>query len=76
MAPETAWGESYGKAVDWWSFGTVLYILATGKYPFPNSNSELHTQLIFHGYKTPMGTSPLFNNFLEQVIWNLIGIFC
>lgn len=67
MAPEIAWGEFYGKAVDWWSYGTVLYILLTGNYPYPNSHAESHTKLIFHGYKNPDGASKQFSDLLKQV---------
>jgi serine/threonine protein kinase len=67
MAPEIAWGGFYGFAVDWFSYGTILYILFTGKYPFPNGHAELHTQLVFHCYKAPDEASPSFKDFLERV---------
>lgn len=29
-APEVLEGKGYGKAVDWWSFGTLMYEMLTG----------------------------------------------
>ncbi|EGG23719.1 hypothetical protein DFA_05853 [Cavenderia fasciculata] len=34
LAPEILKGEKYGKAVDWWSFGTLMYEMLSGLPPF------------------------------------------
>lgn len=39
MAPEMCQGEEYNYAVDIWSFGLVVYELATGQFPFANLKS-------------------------------------
>eukprot|EP01084_Bolivina_argentea_P267289 453679_1 len=38
MAPESLQKQGHGKAVDWWSFGTLLYEMMTGLPPFYNEN--------------------------------------
>jgi len=39
MSPERALGQDYGLASDLWSVGMVVYELAAGRNPFPNTSS-------------------------------------
>ncbi|KAI9344598.1 kinase-like domain-containing protein [Obelidium mucronatum] len=34
MAPEILNQSKYGRAVDWWSFGVLIYVMLVGRYPF------------------------------------------
>lgn len=39
MSPERAIGHDYSFTADVWSFGMVLYEMATGRHPFPSTSS-------------------------------------
>ncbi|KAL3893923.1 MAG: hypothetical protein SGCHY_005565, partial [Lobulomycetales sp.] len=34
MAPEILLSNRYGRAVDWWSFGVLIFVMLAGRYPF------------------------------------------
>jgi serine/threonine protein kinase len=40
LAPEVIQRQTYGKAVDWWSFGTLLYEFITGLPPYYDRNRQ------------------------------------
>jgi serine/threonine protein kinase len=40
-APEMIQKQRYGDAVDWWSFGCVLYEFLTGRCPFSKQNTKM-----------------------------------
>eukprot|EP00996_Jenningsia_fusiforme_P000294 NODE_1244_length_1620_cov_25.314449_g1109_i0.p1 GENE.NODE_1244_length_1620_cov_25.314449_g1109_i0~~NODE_1244_length_1620_cov_25.314449_g1109_i0.p1 ORF type:complete len:438 (+),score=69.86 NODE_1244_length_1620_cov_25.314449_g1109_i0:128-1441(+) len=54
MAPEIVRHEPYTKAVDWWSFGSVLYEMLMGSSPFASRSKEetyrkiLTEPVVFH----------------------------
>lgn len=43
MAPEQATGQSYGKRVDMWAIGIIMYQLLTGRHPFHISGDDEKT---------------------------------
>ena len=48
IAPELLRGLPYGKAVDWWGFGTLLYEMMTGQTPFFDRNRKRMFHNILH----------------------------
>lgn len=71
MAPEIARGLPYGKYVDWWSFGVLLHVLLTNRYPFPNKEATSHEQLRYSDYCTPLCETSLGDLFNKLLCVNL-----
>ncbi|TPX64063.1 hypothetical protein SpCBS45565_g06148 [Spizellomyces sp. 'palustris'] len=40
MAPEVLMSNRYGRAVDWWSFGVLIYVMLVGRYPFHGEDEQ------------------------------------
>uniref|UniRef100_A0A1J3JLF6 non-specific serine/threonine protein kinase n=1 Tax=Noccaea caerulescens TaxID=107243 RepID=A0A1J3JLF6_NOCCA len=54
LAPEIIKGEGHGAAVDWWTFGVLLYELLYGKTPFKGyDNEETLSNVVFQNLKFP-----------------------
>ena len=65
LAPEIIKGKGYGKMVDWWTLGCLLYELLTGKPPFYNNNiDELYNQI--------NNKHPFYNKFISKNAKDLI----
>jgi len=50
LAPELLKGEPYGKDVDWWALGTIMYEFLTGLPPFYSKDVNAMYQKILNGY--------------------------
>ena len=54
MAPEMLAGGGYGKTVDWWALGCLLFEMTTGKPPFMSKNPHtLRKQIMKQKLKLP-----------------------
>ncbi|KAK0078736.1 hypothetical protein PV325_002138 [Microctonus aethiopoides] len=49
MAPEILTRSGHGKAVDWWSLGTLMYDMLTGSPPFTSDNRKETVKKILKG---------------------------
>ncbi|THD21078.1 Peripheral plasma membrane protein CASK [Fasciola hepatica] len=61
MAPEMVRREPYGKAVDAWSCGLLLFTLLSGSLPFYGTRDVLFTQIVSGRYH------------LHPQVWNMIS---
>eukprot|EP00038_Savillea_parva_P008515 m.177467 g.177467 ORF g.177467 m.177467 type:complete len:479 (+) comp14355_c0_seq1:138-1574(+) len=48
LAPEVLEDNDYGRAVDWWGVGVVMYEMICGHLPFYNKDHEVLFDLILH----------------------------
>lgn len=48
LAPEVIMDNDYGRAVDWWGAGVVMYEMVCGHLPFFNRNHDVLFELILH----------------------------
>lgn len=53
LAPEVANREKYGKPVDLWACGVVLYVMLAGKFPFYGDTDEKFMRRLRNGVKFP-----------------------
>jgi len=69
LAPEVLAGQGYGKAVDWWSFGSLLYEMLTGLPPFYSQDvQEMYRKIISDRLVFPDYVSMDARLLLEQLL--------
>lgn len=73
IAPEIIMSKGYGKAVDYWAFGILIYEMTTGRTPFLRDKHEpiIMYERIMEG-KFPI--PPKFNKDLKHLLYNLIEV--
>lgn len=71
LAPEMLEENDYGRAVDWWGIGIVMYEMMCGRLPFDNRDHDiLFRQIMMDDVKFPRNISneakSLLNGLLEK----------
>lgn len=71
MAPEMLLrhkAEGYGKSVDWWAFGVLLYEMLAGVNPFHNKDpSIVYKNVVDINYTVPSHFSPAAKNLIAKL---------
>jgi len=69
MAPEVLKGEGYGRAVDWWSLGTIIYELLTGLPPFYSENPiQMQEKILLEPLHLPDNLSIAAKDLLARLL--------
>lgn len=73
VSPEIIQSKGYGKAVDWWSFGVLLFELCNGRSPFYRNDSDhlfMYNAIIDGKYSMPSA----FSSDLRHLVHNLLQV--
>lgn len=69
LAPEVLEDNDYGRSVDWWGLGVVMYEMMCGHLPFYNRDHEILFDLILkEEIKFPSSLSPNAASLLAQLL--------
>jgi len=69
LAPEVLEGKGYGKAVDWWSFGTLIFEMLTGLPPFYSEDvQQMYAKIMSAKLQIPSTVSPEAKNLIEELL--------
>jgi RAC serine/threonine-protein kinase len=70
LAPEILEEENYGKSVDWWALGVVMYELLVGRPPFGPANDieKLFHNIVHKPINFPETLSPKAQNILKSLL--------
>lgn len=71
LAPEIITFKPYGKAVDWWALGIIMYEMVTGDVPF-NADSErlLYDKIVEGKFRIPNFFSPDLSDLVKNLLQN------
>jgi len=69
LAPEILEGKGYGKEVDWWSFGTLMYEMLTGLPPFYCEEvQQMYSKIMTAVLEIPETMSPTAADLLQKLL--------
>ncbi|XP_014299158.1 cAMP-dependent protein kinase catalytic subunit 1-like [Microplitis demolitor] len=71
IAPEIILSKGYGKSVDWWSFGVLIYEMTAGYAPFYSKDPmKIYEKIVSGKFKFPAH----FSDDLKDIINNLLQV--
>jgi protein kinase A len=71
LAPEIILSKAYGKPIDWWALGVVMFEIVVGRTPFKNKNTnKMFKNILGVKYKAPNTIS----SDLADIIRNLLQL--
>lgn len=69
LAPEIIQSRGYGKAVDWWALGVLIFEMLAGYPPFYHKEQMQSYQLIVAGvFHVPSHVSPAANDLIHRLL--------
>ncbi|ELP92715.1 hypothetical protein EIN_371170 [Entamoeba invadens IP1] len=69
LAPEILLGNGYGFAVDWWSYGTLIYEMLLGLPPFfDNDVQTMYQKIVSDDVRFPKNTPPAIKDFVAALL--------
>lgn len=69
MAPEIITVKVYGKPVDWWALGVIVFEMVSGNTPFNATNHKTLINDILNGnYKIPPNFSPELSDLIKSLL--------
>lgn len=69
LAPEIVMSRGYGKAVDWYALGVLIYEMLLGAPPFYHENQmKLYENIVHQAVRFPAGFDPVAKDLLEQLL--------
>lgn len=69
LAPEVILSKGYGKSVDWWGVGVLMYELVAGNPPFYASNPmKIYEKIVAIKYKMPSTFSAELKDLVKNIL--------
>lgn len=69
LAPEIVMSRGYGKAVDWYAVGVLIYEMLIGAPPFYHENQlKLYENIVQQTARFPTGFDPVARNLIEGLL--------
>ena len=69
LAPEILQGNGHGKAVDWWSLGTLIFEMLTGLPPFYSRNvNHMYEKILKQELRCPSYLPPEVKSLVEHLL--------